>query len=252
MKKNIFYWLIAVLLTIGASVYQRVTGPTNPKKAEITINGKDYKLKFPRSASLSNRTMTLNIEDKSVEATLYYKTHNTDESFCPIAFEKNDKGLLTALLPEKQRLDKIDYYVTINSDTLFANEPLVIRYKDDVPATWLILHIILMFASMLFAAYGFVICIANRADKIKRYLNLTTLTLFVGGFVFGFIVQKYAFGVCWSGFPFGTDITDNKTLIALIALLIALPFRNKSYFRYVAMASFIAMFAVFCIPHSIG
>jgi hypothetical protein len=69
--------------------------------------------------------------------------------------------------------------------------------------------------------------------------------------VLGAVVQKYAFGVYWSGFPFGGDITDNKTLIALIALLIALLFRKKTCFRYVATAAFAIMFVIFCIPHSI-
>jgi asparagine N-glycosylation enzyme membrane subunit Stt3 len=35
----------------------------------------------------------------------------------------------------------------------------------------------------------------------------------VGGLVLGPFVQKYAFGAFWTGFPWGYDLTDNKTLI---------------------------------------
>jgi hypothetical protein len=40
--------------------------------------------------------------------------------------------------------------------------------------------------------------------------------------ILGPVVQKFAFGEYWTGFPFGTDLTDNKTLIAFIGWIIAL------------------------------
>ena len=39
MKKSIWLWLIAFLLTIITAVYQRVTGPTYPVSGEATIDG---------------------------------------------------------------------------------------------------------------------------------------------------------------------------------------------------------------------
>jgi hypothetical protein len=108
---------------------------------------------------------------------------------------------------------------------------------------------------MLFAAYGLIIALFDKSashKKILNYLYITISTLIVGGFILGSIVQKYAFGVYWTGFPIGRDITDNKTLLALIALLLALPFSKKPYFRYVTIAAFAVMILIFCIPHSIG
>ena len=42
MKKSTIalFWALAVVLTLATSVYQRKTGPTNPKKTTITINNK--------------------------------------------------------------------------------------------------------------------------------------------------------------------------------------------------------------------
>ena len=39
--------------------------------------------------------------------------------------------------------------------------------------------------------------------------------------ILGPLTQYYAFGALWTGFPFGIDLTDNKTLIALIGWIIA-------------------------------
>jgi hypothetical protein len=34
--------------------------------------------------------------------------------------------------------------------------------------------------------------------------------------ILGPVVQYYAFGEFWTGVPFGWDLTDNKTLVAVI------------------------------------
>ncbi len=45
------------------------------------------------------------------------------------------------------------------------------------------------------------------------------MLLVLGGFLLGPIVQKYAFGAFWTGWPFGEDLTDNKTAVAVLAWL---------------------------------
>jgi len=58
----------------------------------------------------------------------------------------------------------------------------------------------------------------------KNLLKLTIWTiiaLFIGGFLLGFAMNGYAFGEMWGGWPFGSDVTDNKTQIAFIGWLIA-------------------------------
>ncbi|MDR1005334.1 MAG: hypothetical protein LBL74_00520 [Bacteroidales bacterium] len=248
--RNILFWLLAVVITLGASVYQRASGPTNPKKAVVSINEQQYHLKFPRSITTDDRIVRLKINDSSAVATMYYRLYGTFSDYSALVFEHSSDGTMVTTLPSLKALQKIEYYIVINDSSLFEDQPLVLRYKDSVPSLLLIVHILLMFASMLFASYGFIMAFA-KSEKVKKYLLLTIYTLVGGGFLFGALVQKYAFGVYWSGFPFGSDVTDNKTLIALIALLLALPFGKKPFFRYVAMVSFAVMFLVFCIPHSI-
>jgi hypothetical protein len=74
----------------------------------------------------------------------------------------------------------------------------------------------------------------------------------IGGFIFGPIVQKYAFGAFWTGFPSGHDLTDNKILVGFIGWLLALIalYKFKNPKRWIVFAS-ILMFVIFLIPHSV-
>ena len=72
----------------------------------------------------------------------------------------------------------------------------------------------------------------------------------MGGLILGPIVQKYAFNEWWAGIPFGWDLTDNKTLIAILVWLMALEMlRKKSSAFWVVVASIVTM-VIFAIPHS--
>jgi len=65
-------------------------------------------------------------------------------------------------------------------------------------------------------------------------------------------MQKYAFGEFWTGVPFGFDLTDNKTLIAFLALAFALWHGSKKEdSRWVFVFASLALLAVFLIPHSV-
>lgn len=68
----------------------------------------------------------------------------------------------------------------------------------------------------------------------------------------GPITQKFAFGEYWTGVPFGFDLTDNKTLIAFIAWIVALwsIYKSKNPGRWILAAAVITLL-VFLIPHSV-
>ena len=85
----------------------------------------------------------------------------------------------------------------------------------------------------------------------KRAVALNLGFLLLGGFLFGPIVQQYAFGQAWTGFPFGMDLTDNKTLIMLVFWLPALVFalKERNYKPWIILAVFVT-FAVYLVPHS--
>ncbi len=70
--------------------------------------------------------------------------------------------------------------------------------------------------------------------------------------VLGSIVQKYAFGAYWTGFPFGMDLTDNKTLIALLGwIAAAFAVEKNRQSMILIFAAAILMLGVYAIPHSL-
>ena len=79
-----------------------------------------------------------------------------------------------------------------------------------------------------------------------------TLILFaIGGIVLGPIVQYYAFGDFWTGIPFGWDLTDNKTLIALIFWILAVIMNRKKERPLYTILAAVILLIVFSIPHSL-
>jgi hypothetical protein len=65
-------------------------------------------------------------------------------------------------------------------------------------------------------------------------------------------MQKFAFGVAWSGFPLGMDLTDNKTLIAFLFWIVALIAGRKGKpARPFVLAASLVTLLIFLIPHSL-
>jgi len=249
MKKAL-YWTIAVLITLAASVYQRMTGPTYPKHFQVEMEGKQYQFTLPRSAGTNPiAPLVLKGAPKEMDAYLLWRHYPSKEYFNEIHMTPTKDGLL-ALLPAQPAAGKLEYFININGKSYFEDEPLVIRFKGDVPATILIPHILLMFVAMLFACYAGIMAIIKN-PTYKKYTLITAVILFIGGFIFGPLVQHYAFGMYWSGLPFGTDLTDNKTLFALIAILAAVVTRKWKWNHIVTIIAVLVMFIVFSVPHSV-
>ena len=92
----------------------------------------------------------------------------------------------------------------------------------------------------------------NEGKDLRTLVYRTLTLLFVGGLVLGPLVQKFAFGMYWTGWPFGGDLTDNKTAIAVISWLLAAIMLKRSEHpaRWAAFAAIITI-VVFMIPHSV-
>jgi hypothetical protein len=90
--------------------------------------------------------------------------------------------------------------------------------------------------------------------KGKRSYNfawITVVSLFVGGLILGPVVQKYAFDAFWTGWPFGQDLTDNKTLAAWLFWALALwRLYKKPESRVWPVIAMVMLLAVYLIPHS--
>ena len=256
MKKFIL-WSLALIITLAAAVYQRHTGPTYPKELKVNLNNKEYDLKLVRSLALDEKPeVKLEIADPSIKARLFFKRYKSTEEYQVVDFsyrsEAKSEGFF-AVVPQQPAAGKLQYYFEITDSkgtTSYLKEaPVVIRFKGGVPAFILIPHILFMFLAMLFSTLAGLMSVI-KYPLYKQY-SVYTLVLFIaGGLVLGPIVQLYAFGDLWTGIPFGWDLTDNKTLIALIFWVLAvLMNRKKERPFYTALAAIILLL-VYSIPHS--
>ncbi|MBK7627494.1 MAG: hypothetical protein IPJ16_09935 [Bacteroidales bacterium] len=257
MKKAIL-WSLAIIITCSAAVYQKMTGPTYPKRMEVSLDGIVYKLKLVRSLSHDERSeVKLNVNNPSIKAKLYFKRFKSDEEYQAADFiyrADTGKECLFAEVPQQPAAGKLQYYFEITdskgTNTFFKEEPIVIRFKGGVPAFILIPHILFMFIAMLFSTLAGLMAV-TKFPQYKIY-SIWTLALFIaGGMILGPIVQYYAFGELWTGIPFGWDLTDNKTLIALLFWILAVYMNRKEEKPlYVALAAFVLLL-IFSIPHSL-
>ncbi|MEJ5316236.1 MAG: hypothetical protein WHS63_04445 [Tenuifilum sp.] len=253
MKKYLIFSL-ALTITLAAAVYQRLTGPTHPKRVSYLIDSVEYKSKLIRSGESDKDTkITLHLPINAI-ATLHYKRFKVNEDFSSIPFLAVDENRQEAYLPKMPAAAKLEYYIEIvegaNTHFLFKENPITIRYKDPVPAWVLIPHILFMFLAMLFSNLTGLQATFN-IPSYKQNITVSLALLFLGGLILGPIVQKYAFGAYWTGFPFGYDLTDNKTLIAFAAWLIAFITNRKNNRPVMVILAAVVTIIIFSIPHSL-
>jgi hypothetical protein len=254
MKHTVLFWFCAFMITAASAVYQRMTGPTYPQKGSVTIAGNEIRYKLERThAGETPETVRLQSGDQNDHAVLSWKHHNSSEEWTRVQMT-NEGGVLTADLPGQPPAGKLDYQIALERSgetVMVPQQPVVIRFRGEVPAVILIIHISLMFGGMLLSTRTG-LEFFSREPRLGSLIPLTMIFLFLGGMILGPIVQKYAFDAYWTGWPFGHDLTDNKTAAALLAWLIAWYKirRSPKPLRWVLGAA-VVTFIVFLIPHSV-
>lgn len=146
----------------------------------------------------------------------------------------------------------------------------LIKFKGEYSSFVLVLHIAAMFGSFFFMFMSFfsaVEILKGTEGKRKTivFARCVLILSFLGGWPLGFILNYQAFGPVWEGFPFGYDITDNKTQLMFVFWLASLLLVRGSFFgrdtksdklgpRGFAIAvilSFVVSLILFLVPHSI-
>jgi hypothetical protein len=260
MLRSILFWLFALLITLGSAVYQRMTGPTYPIDGALPVGDTSVSYSLTRSHGGDGDQPVLLIDPSgNVTGDIAWKRYNTDDEWTHVRLERMG-DTLRAWLPHQPPAGKLEYFVEIDIGDevlrLPAGESAVTRFKGHVPAGALIPHIIFMFLAIFVSTRAGLEALRKNGNP-RPYTIVTITLLAVGGLVFGPIVQKYAFDAYWTGFPFGTDLTDNKTLIMFLAWVFALGavWKTDATLRHPArrwfvLAAAIVTFAMYLIPHS--
>ncbi len=252
MKKSIFLWITAFLLMAFMAIWQRSTGPTYPVRGSLELKGEKIKYRLIRSHNTGQDAIVDIKVPEGIWANYRYKRFKSFDDWTALEVQPENDTLRFAI-PEQPAAGKVEYQIALmdgeKSYPLTA-EPVVIRFKGPVPGFVLVPHVFFMFFAMVFGMRtGLeVLTGGKRAEKLSFY---TLLLFFAGGLVLGPIVQKYAFDAYWTGWPWGTDLTDNKTAVSFLMWLIAwLVLRKRPQNKPWPLAAAIVMVAIYLIPHS--
>ncbi len=252
LKNSFVLWTISILLTLIFVIYQRKTGPTHPISGEQVINSSQISYKFLRSNTIGDN-VPIRISSTCNGLDIYFvhrRLMSNDRWSEKIPLTYKD-GVYSAMLPALNEMAGKRVYKVFVNGKMITDDPVVIRFKGDVPAYVLIPHILFMFIAMLYSTRaGFEVLFRNQ--NTYRYTLVTAVCLLLGGIILGPIVQKFAFDAYWTGWPFGHDLTDNKTLAAMICWGIAWwKVRQNPQHKTWVIIAFAVLTIVYLIPHSV-
>jgi hypothetical protein len=251
-------WLVAFCITVVLAVFQRMTGPSHPARGlAVAPAGDEIRYRLPRSHG-GDGGLEVRVEapERIRQAFLEWRRFPTDEAWQSLVMTRAVSGSLAAVVPHQPPAGKVEYRLLLDDGVgtvvLPVGEPVVARFRADVPAWVLIPHILAMFGSMLVATRTLLEVLRPTRPEPRVTVLVAMALLAAGGLVLGPIVQKFAFGAFWTGWPFGHDLTDNKTLIALLGWLPAtvLALLGRRLWGAVVVG-WIVMMGIFLIPHSL-
>jgi hypothetical protein len=262
MKKrsiSVFLWILAFILTVLLAVFQRMTGPSYPLRGStISPDGTEIRYRLPRThGGPGDLDVSLSVPGSASSGILQWRRYPTSDEWRSLTMLPSEDGdKLNASVPHQPPAGKVEYRLLLdvgsNSVVIPDGEPAVARFRASVPAYVLIPHILAMFGAMLVATRSLLEVLRSSTPEPRLSVMTTMGLLLVGGMFLGPVVQKFAFGAYWTGWPLGHDLTDNKTLIAVLAWLPAtvLALRRRKLWAAVVIGWIVVM-GVFLIPHSL-
>jgi hypothetical protein len=246
-------WLFSFFFTVAIAYYQRTTGPTYPVRGKVDFKGQNISYRLIRSSDdPEGAKVKVKNTGPAVEGLIKYRRFDSGDEWTSVTMQREGE-YLSGTLPPQPPAGKLEYHVALTSgeeSVLLNDEPVVIRYKGAVPMWILLPHIIIMFTAMMMSTRTGLEAL-TRGRRSYHFAWITVVTLFVGGLILGPVVQKYAFDAYWTGWPFGQDLTDNKTLVAWIFWAIALwRLYKKPENRTWPAVAMVVLLLVYLIPHS--
>jgi hypothetical protein len=254
MRRSRLLWVVAVVITLGFGVWQRLTGPTYPVRGRVQVAGMPVRFKLTRThGGPGDQLVPIVAPDHGVTGELRYRRYPSDDPWTTVALARAGDTLV-AVLPHQPPAGKLAYEVTLIADgraTPLTERPVITRFKGNVPAWVLAPHILAMLLTMLLSTRAGLAAL-TREPRTRTYAYGAILALAVGGFLLGPLAQLFAFGRWWEGVPYAWDFTDNKTLMAgIVWAWAAWRMRGGREARGAILAAAIVTLAIFAVPHSL-
>jgi hypothetical protein len=250
-------WVGALLVAVALGYFQRTTGPTYPMRGSVPLSGSEVTYKLPRAhGGDGGLRIRLSGVGDAVRGDVQWRRFPTDDPWRHVDMVSTASGDLAAVIPHQPPAGKVEYRLLLQDngrETALPPEGTVVaRFRGDVPAWVLIPHILAMFTSMWLATRALFEVLRPSQPGARGPVLGAMILLALGGLLLGPLVQKFAFDAWWTGWPFGTDLTDNKTLIAVLAWLPAtIVALRRGRTRWAVTVGWVVMMGVFLIPHSL-
>jgi len=254
-NRAILLWTLTILITLGSVVYQRLTGPTHPLRGSVLIDGETVKYRLLRSFdTTTDAVMQFAAPSPDITGEIRYRRFRSHDEWTTEPLARDGDNLIAAV-PKQPAAGKVMYQISLidsgGGRHELTAEPVIIRFKDPVPSVVLWPHVLFMFTAMMLSTRAGLEALARGANAYRLAL-ITAILLFLGGIILGPIVQKYAFGAFWTGWPWGHDLTDNKTAVAMTAWIIGVwRARKAGGGRAWIIAAAVITLAIYLIPHSV-
>ncbi|OGC93766.1 MAG: hypothetical protein A2W25_06540 [candidate division Zixibacteria bacterium RBG_16_53_22] len=264
-------YVIAFLLTILLLAVARRTSTRHPEEFQVKANGITLVHRSVTESFGETPVIRLQASSTSTVRAIVNYSETKSGPYRKMEMAVTGHGYVTDL-PALEKGKKWFYHIDVMQDNMKiaqlppANDQFI-KFKGHVSPAILIPHIICMFATIFFGILTVFTAIdfargKGEIQRTVRFLLITVIFAFLGGFPLGYAVAYQAFGQGWSGIPIGWDITDNKTVILFLFWLVtfilaaqglsarAIKISPKSYASLVAV-SFVITLITFLIPHSI-
>ncbi len=253
MTRNRLLWVIALVVTLGSAVYQRMTGPTYPVRGHVVLGGDDLGYRLDRShETTADQVLRIEAPDVAVSGTMLWRRYPSAEPLQAVPLERNGDAL-EGVLPRQPPGGKLEYQLRLvraSEAVVLPPRPAVTRFKDPIALYVLVPHVLAMFLGMLWSTRAGLAAVTNGRTRTLTWTALALLV--VGGLLLGPWVQEQAFGEWWTGVPYGYDLTDNKTLIAVVFWAFAAwRVRDGRPARVAVALAAVATLVIFLIPHSV-
>jgi hypothetical protein len=154
-------WLLALLLTLGSALWQRLSGPSYPLRVraelgDVSVRGRlvrnaDTGTPLPVRLKLSGATA----DTAGIGGEVVWRRYPSVENWNRLVLQREGSSLL-AEIPTQPAAGKVQYRVELSRGAeqrnLPANRLAVARFKGHVPLWVLLPHILVMFCGMLWSS----------------------------------------------------------------------------------------------------
>jgi hypothetical protein len=218
------------------------------------------------------------------EVKLFYRIGEEELQAVDMGLKEGENDVFVASIPYHKKGTQAWYYIEAQKQIGDAKltvslpdknspnyKPILLKFEGDVPPYIIVSHVFCNFAGIFFS----VLAIFSTVDLMRGKSTLkksvifslfTFIFLFTGFLLVGSALNYFAFGVMWEAFPFGSDITDNKSQIILFFWVVTLflvkgtilgknPSQNlvsEKTYSFMVIISFVVTVVMYLIPHSIS